>query len=663
MNLKFVLKILPTRLLLAFCLISAIYAQKGSISFSAGYQEYNQATGFVILKDNASILGDDFQIEAENLQYNLRTGEIYAVSKVRLIRGEDIMRSDSLLYNAKTRQGRVEDFRAIMENTFVTGQSAILMPASMRMNHGFATTCSEEECHYKIVAREMLLIPDQALYLKGAAFYLGNTRVFSLPAYRFLLDKDKGMAAPLFLVPGYDSSRGVHAKVRSNFIVNENFYGTVELKPTARQGLEWFAEVEINQQKKAPARIRIDQQKDEFTRTDTQRVALEQAWYPTDNTDVQLRMDYLRDQFLIGADNEELNTFLEMRQRLAGGWTGRASYQVREDLDRNRFLLDNRIQSLDRKPSIELESPTRRVERTPYQYNFGVRWTDFTEQDFLGRVDSQDREVFANLFQDTLKFGKTRWDMNVQGRYNDYSNDGHRSYLRLNTGITHDFGSGFGYANRYNLNDVHGQSPFRGFDRLLDQEQITHRFYYNHGQFSSTLFQMAYDFKRHQYSNPSSAFQYRSVHNGFPWVAGLRLGYDAGPVASDLSDLKLANLAWNFNIRNGEEWSHELRGQYSWLNQQWESFTQVSDFLAHPKVYMRTENHYNALTSEFTRVKLGLIRDWDCLEGRLDWDFKQEELIVQVYLKQGSGSGLGLKLNYDTVLSVKPDLPGIEEPL
>jgi hypothetical protein len=47
----------------------------------------------------------------------------------------------------------------------------------------------------------------------------------------------------------------------------------------------------------------------------------------------------------------------------------------------------------------------------------------------------------------------------------------------------------------------------------------------------------------------------------------------------------------------------------------------------------------------------------------LDWDFKQEELVLQVYLKQGSGSGLGLKLNYDTVLSVKPDLPGIEEPL
>ena len=34
-----------------------------------------------------------------------------------------------------------------------------------------------------------------------------------------------------------------------------------------------------------------------------------------------------------------------------------------------------------------------------------------------------------------------------------------------------------------------------------------------------------------------------------------------------------------------------------------------------------------------------------------------------MYLKQGRGDGLGLRLNYEDALSVKPDLPGIDEKL
>ena len=45
----------------------------------------------------------------------------------------------------------------------------------------------------------------------------------------------------------------------------------------------------------------------------------------------------------------------------------------------------------------------------------------------------------------------------------------------------------------------------------------------------------------------------------------------------------------------------------------------------------------------------------------MDWDLKQKEFTFQVYLKQGRGDGLGLRLNYEDALSVKPDLPGIDE--
>ncbi len=653
------------RIFLTFlCLLYPLWSDGPvPISFSAGYQEYNQAAGFVVLKDHASILGHDFQIDANNLQYNLNTGDIAAQGNVRLIRGEDILNADSLLYNVRTREGRVEEFKAVLENTFVVGQSAILMPTSMQLNKGYATTCEENNCHYKIMADEMVLLDQEALFLKGARFYIGNTRLFSLPAYKLKINKDSQLSAPLFIIPGYDSSRGVHARIRSNFFVNDNLYGTLGVTPTSRQGLEWDAEIEAFQQTKHPGRLTLDMQRDEFVRTETLRTTWDQRFEATEDSYGTLRLDYLRDAFDVGSANEELNYSVVWKHRFDSGFALSGEYQARYDLDKGDYILDNRVQSFEKRPEIRLDSPTRRLGISPFQMRYGTKFANYSEKSFTSRVDSEDRELWVNFIQDTVQWGRTRFDFNVLGRYNDYSVGGERRFVRLNAGLIQDLGSGLTYVSRFNLNDTHGNSPWTSYDRLTDQKRLTHRLHLRRDQYSATLFQAAYDYKTGFWNGASSAVSYRSVWNGRPWAFGVQAGYDLGAVPDDVFDLSLDRTSFNFTLRETGQWSFDLRGQYDWGGNTWESFTQMAEFYVHPKVFVTTQNHYNALTEEFTRVKLGLVRDWDCLEGRLDWDFKQEELTIQVYLKQGTGQGLGFRIGYEAALSVKPQLPGIDEPL
>ena len=251
--------------------------------------------------------------------------------------------------------------------------------------------------------------------------------------------------------------------------------------------------------------------------------------------------------------------------------------------------------------------------------------------------------------------------MNSQLRLSGYSGDGSREYFRLNAGWSHDFGAGWGSSTQYHTHQIGGRSPFTTFDLLTPQERLTQRFNYRQGNWSATVFQLGYNFKNDFYDGLSSYVQYRNQWDQKPYFVGLRASYGNRISPGSLGSLTIDQLFMNFRMEDLDYWDFDLRANYSNLNSRWESFTHSTNFLYRAKSRFSLQEHYNAITNEFTRIRLGWIRDLHCFESRVDWDVKQKEFVFQVYLKQGRGDGLGLRLNYDDVLSVKPDLPGIDE--
>ena len=257
-------------------LSSTLFASSGNkIEFSADYQEYNQRLGVVILKDSARIVGSDFEIAGKNLQYNLSTGDIHARGQVELQRDDEVLEAEILHYNVKTKVGSTEGIEAIFQNTFVEAESAEIDRSGMLLRDACASTCDDVHYHYHIRARKMVLVTGKALYLKGVKFYLGKTKVLSLPAYRFNL-AGKRFEAPLKLVLGFDASRGFYSKIGWDFYFSPELYGELNLMPTSRQGVEMKLDLQINQETKFPARVKLEQQRDRFRSATTRRLNLNQ---------------------------------------------------------------------------------------------------------------------------------------------------------------------------------------------------------------------------------------------------------------------------------------------------------------------------------------------------------------------------------------------------
>ena len=122
----------------------------------------------------------------------------------------------------------------------------------------------------------------------------------------------------------------------------------------------------------------------------------------SENGFADLTIDYLEDEFSPILSNKELNTRLHWTRYMPFGWRGELDYEVRHDLDKDEFIADNRVQSLDRLPSLYFESPTRSVESIPWNFRLGTRFTRFRENSFQGRIAHDVKEIFVNAFQGYL---------------------------------------------------------------------------------------------------------------------------------------------------------------------------------------------------------------------------------------------------------------------
>jgi len=632
----------------------------GEIHFSAGYQEYNQRLGIVILKSEAMIIGDDFEIKAENLQYDLNTGEIYARNGVELLKEGDLIEAEEVAYNSRTRRGRLEKFDSILQNAFVKGESALLVPQSMTLRNGCVTTCDHSHHHYQITARKMVLIPGRALYLKKASFFLGGRKILDLPAYKFNLNKEV-KDQPFFLIPGYDLSRGLHAKINLDWYFKEKLYGNLSFTPSARQGTDWSVEARYDNEDAYRSQLVASEHHEKFRGSKTLRGALEQN-FKTRASRGEVRINYVQDSFRSGDKNQELNLGFDIKAPVGRGYMAGIAYQEREDPDKDRYLLDNGIQTVDRLPELRLDSPTKSVGTLPLRYRYSGKFTRFREQTLQGTLRREMLEGELGLFSEKFKWRNTGLQFQSQARFSDYSGGANRDYFNVNLRLDQKLTSRWSLDSFYNFHHVKGQTPFRSFDLILPQEGMTHRLNYRSSRLSGTLFQATYDLKRKNYSSLSSYLNYRTELRGIPMSLSLRTLYDPGSQGESLSGLRLNRVFAGLRLDQGEKWDWNLQGQYSKISGSWESFTQTAHFLGGPRSRFQIQNHFNAIQDEWTRLSLGWIQDFHCLEGRLDWDFKQKELAFQFYLKQGRGSGFGFQADYARGLRVSPDLPDILEP-
>jgi hypothetical protein len=186
------------------------------------YLDYDEAHG-VAYSDNRTrvsymVGGQKLQLEADHMRIYLMQKKVKAWGNVVLTRGEGVVNAREIEYDFVKQTGvgvgvtgRYADFRLTPY-----GDETLEGPGFERLNETEAvfrkvefTGCEFAVPHYMIRAREIVVLKDEKLMMRGATVYVRGVPVFYLPFY----SKSLREGSPWFLRAGYKSRIGAYGRL------------------------------------------------------------------------------------------------------------------------------------------------------------------------------------------------------------------------------------------------------------------------------------------------------------------------------------------------------------------------------------------------------------------------------------------------------------------
>ncbi len=186
------------------------------------YLDYDEAHG-VAYSDNRTrvsymVGGQKLQLEADHMRIYLMQKKVKAWGNVVLTRGEGVVNAREIEYDFVKQTGvgvgvtgRYADFRLTPY-----GDETLEGPGFERLNETEAvfrkvefTGCEFAVPHYMIRAREIVVLKDEKLMMRGATVYVRGVPVFYLPFY----SKSLREGSPWFVRAGYKSRIGAYGRL------------------------------------------------------------------------------------------------------------------------------------------------------------------------------------------------------------------------------------------------------------------------------------------------------------------------------------------------------------------------------------------------------------------------------------------------------------------
>ena len=169
----------------------------------------------IILTD--AITGEKTTLYADDAEGAIG-GDIIVRGVVRLEDPQGTISGRNLRLNMANEVGTVLEARINAPGLRVGGARVELLPGRiLRAEDATFTTCEKEERpDYRITARRIEVdVPRRKVKARNVTFYLGRTRIISLPSLERSFNRRQSSPVPL---PGYSNTQGLHGRFRSELI-------------------------------------------------------------------------------------------------------------------------------------------------------------------------------------------------------------------------------------------------------------------------------------------------------------------------------------------------------------------------------------------------------------------------------------------------------------
>jgi lipopolysaccharide assembly outer membrane protein LptD (OstA) len=189
-----------------------------TIYYLSDYISYDAEEKILHLAGKAEIKYQNMALFADTIFYSINNNLFTASGSPQLIEGKDTTYGDFMVYNIKTRRGRVRYASTHLDDGYFTGQNIIKSEGNeLFVDQGDYTTCAHIDTpHYYFYGQKIKLIPKDKIIAKPIVLNIGDAPVAVLPYFIFPLNRDRRSG---FLTPAIGGNFG-----RGGYIENIGYY-------------------------------------------------------------------------------------------------------------------------------------------------------------------------------------------------------------------------------------------------------------------------------------------------------------------------------------------------------------------------------------------------------------------------------------------------------
>lgn len=211
------------------------------VRLNADRVEFDEASGSASASGNVKLTHKDFRLFSPYLEYDTEGQKVRATAdpggEVTLLAGGKRLSGKRLDYDLVTRQGTLQGPSGQVDKLYLRGKTIEFAPTERARQQGWGakrtsqgaeedmaarwsqvsvTTCDRAHPHYRLQAREVVVIPGDRVVVKSPKVYLGEHLLFTYPFDYVIRDKKSGRkdGAAFFPLVQYDGDKGLGLGLR-----------------------------------------------------------------------------------------------------------------------------------------------------------------------------------------------------------------------------------------------------------------------------------------------------------------------------------------------------------------------------------------------------------------------------------------------------------------
>jgi len=315
-------------------------------------------------------------LETEEVSVNLESFECATTGKADLIRGEQFLGGENLLYNFKEDKGKLSFIKgsSLLDQSgntlFFKAKEARISKDIIKLYQATITTCDLHLPHYRIEAREVEIYLEEEIIVKNATFYIGDIPLFWVPFFKRFFRKENRPFVPQF---GYEDFSGWFVKGNYYFPLPPNYGGILHLDYREKKGSGYGLDFSYTAKKdKGSIETYFVEEKDSLKKRWSVRLNYKKDFF--NSSSLQINLNKVSDEnFLKDYFNEELKNSSLVLEHRGSGYKGYLLFEPRVNSFRKGFV--------ERVPQIKFILLPQKIGKSNIYINNQAEITRFKEEE------------------------------------------------------------------------------------------------------------------------------------------------------------------------------------------------------------------------------------------------------------------------------------------